>query len=423
MATPQLVVDLITQSAPTPAPMFVLTDEQRAETLLAELNAVRTRMAARKALETPAVEPTTQPTSPKSDSHATSGPAAVPLPSNRLPSIVADPSDPKIAPPSVPLPPHPFAAARDAAYAPPADRNVGAAPKLNNRPPPPPVAKEGDARRVFNTALDAQFVITNRDLLSVAPEIRTLYRDAVTPRRGPIKEATQLYGASIDPDPLSTFAVEPLNELRSTTEREANIWDSLPTAVHTAAQAATPTVPTDGYIVPDPLSVLYAQGAITEGLVASADSKSIRSILPIVDNQQAVESIIDPGSQICAMSEAICHELALPYDPTVILQMQSANGAITPSLGLARNVPFKIGDMTLYLQVHIVRNPAYDILLGRPFDVLTQSVVRNYGNDDQTLTIRDPNTGKTATVPTIPRGSARGKSADFLLAKTSSSTR
>jgi hypothetical protein len=25
------------------------------------------------------------------------------------------------------------------------------------------------------------------------------------------------------------------------------------------------------------------------------------------------------------------------------------------------------------LQVHVVRNPAYDILLGRPFDVLTQA--------------------------------------------------
>jgi hypothetical protein len=27
------------------------------------------------------------------------------------------------------------------------------------------------------------------------------------------------------------------------------------------------------------------------------------------------------------------------------------------------------------MQVHIIRDPAYDILLGRPFDVLTKSVI------------------------------------------------
>jgi hypothetical protein len=66
-----------------------------------------------------------------------------------------------------------------------------------------------------------------------------------------------------------------------------------------------------------------------------------------------------------------------------------------------------IGDITLYLQVHVLRSPAYDILLGRPFDILTQSVVRNYRDENQTITIVDPNTSKTATVPTIPHGSYR----------------
>ena len=87
--------------------------------------------------------------------------------------------------------------------------------------------------------------------------------------------------------------------------------------------------------------------------------------------------------------------------------MVSANGGVNQSLGLARNVPFLVGEITLYLQVHILRSPAYDILLGRPFDILTQSVVRNYRDENQTITILDPNTGKKATVPTIQRGSFR----------------
>jgi hypothetical protein len=103
------------------------------------------------------------------------------------------------------------------------------------------------------------------------------------------------------------------------------------------------------------------------------------------------------------MSEEVCHELSLVYDPTIKLNMQSANGTVDQSLGLARNVPFLIGGLTFYMQVHIIRAPAYDILLGRPFDVLTQSVIQNFSNEEQTITITDPNTGRTATVPTSPR--------------------
>lgn len=102
------------------------------------------------------------------------------------------------------------------------------------------------------------------------------------------------------------------------------------------------------------------------------------------------------------MSDEQCHDLGLAYDPDVILNMQSANGTVDSSLGLARNVPFNIGDLTFYLQVHIIRNPTYNVLLGRPFDIITGSTINNFANEDQTITVRDPNTGKAATVLTFP---------------------
>ena len=89
--------------------------------------------------------------------------------------------------------------------------------------------------------------------------------------------------------------------------------------------------------------------------------------------------------------------------------MQSANGNIDQSLGLVQNVPFKVGNITVYLQTHVIRSPAYDVLLGRPFDILTKSVVRNFSNEDQTITIHDPNTGQRATIPTLPRGHKNSK--------------
>src|SRR5271155_4042312 len=123
------------------------------------------------------------------------------------------------------------------------------------------------------------------------------------------------------------------------------------------------------------------------------ESGAVRSVFATIDHSQKKECILDPGCQIIAMSEASCHDLSLAYDPSIILNMQSANGNINASLGLSRNVPFQIGKITFYLQVHIIHSPAYDVLLGRPFDILTESVVRNFANEDQTITIHNPNTG------------------------------
>jgi hypothetical protein len=130
---------------------------------------------------------------------------------------------------------------------------------------------------------------------------------------------------------------------------------------------------------------------------------ALRSITMVIDNREEVEGIIDLGSQIIAMLEAVCHDIGLVYDPSIKLNMQSANGEVDQSLGLARNVPCKINSITLYLQIHIIRSPAYDVLLGQPFDVLTESTVKNVPNEDQTITIVNPNTKCSVTIPTLPR--------------------
>ena len=64
------------------------------------------------------------------------------------------------------------------------------------------------------------------------------------------------------------------------------------------------------------------------------------------------------------MSEEVCHELRLTYDPSIHIPLQLANGGIDESLGLVRNVPCEVSSITLYMQIHIIRDPAYDILLG-----------------------------------------------------------
>ena len=84
--------------------------------------------------------------------------------------------------------------------------------------------------------------------------------------------------------------------------------------------------------------------------------------------------------------------------------MQLANREVDETLGLAWNVPILVGDITLYVQFHIVRNLAYSVLLGQPFNILVESIVWNYSNEDQMITIHDPNSGRIAMIPTFPCG-------------------
>ncbi|KAH7917941.1 hypothetical protein BV22DRAFT_1025456, partial [Leucogyrophana mollusca] len=222
------------------------------------------------------------------------------------------------------------------------------------------------------------------EMLSLSPEVRAQAREDVTtkhtpPLKGP--DTTTLLQTK-EEEPLAVFRLE-------------------------QGRAGQP-VPEGATVIPDPIEMSMQDSSspnygkmVTVGM----ESLPLRSILPIVDNQMQVECILDPGSQIVAMAEEVCLKLALPYDPSVVLNMQSANGEVDQSLGLARNVPFCIGDITVYLQVHVLRKPVYQILLGRPFDILMASIVRNFDTTEQTITIQDPNTGRTATLPTIERGS------------------
>ena len=93
----------------------------------------------------------------------------------------------------------------------------------------------------------------------------------------------------------------------------------------------------------------------------------------------------------------------LIYNLCIKLHMQSVNGEVNETLGLTQNVLMLVGVIMLYVQIHIVHNLAYNVLLGRLFDIVSESIVHNYSNE-QTITIHDLNTGKTAMVLTFVHG-------------------
>ncbi|KZT18204.1 hypothetical protein NEOLEDRAFT_1029161, partial [Neolentinus lepideus HHB14362 ss-1] len=290
-------------------------------------------------------------------------------------------------------PPHPFNRAKDIV------RPRQAAPKtIRPDPVPETEAKKREpayktqalvynpqlTEDVFKRSLTSTCVsLSPEELLAISPDVRSKYREIVTPKKVPTPNRVQ-FSATIE-----------------------EIEDEEAPILVLEEQVSPTMAPSNGYVVPDPydtyLKSLSPEEA-PEPLVVAKESHAIRSIIAVVAHVEQVECIIDPGCQIIAMSEAVCHSIGLEYDPRIQLRMQSANRSIDMSLGLARNVPFQLGDVVLYLQVHVIRDPAYDILLGRPFDVITESLVRNFGNEEQTITIRDPNSDAVATIPTFPRG-------------------
>ena len=84
--------------------------------------------------------------------------------------------------------------------------------------------------------------------------------------------------------------------------------------------------------------------------------------------------------------------------------MESANQSVEKTLGLAKNILFTCGGITVYLQVHIMSSPAYTVLLGWPFDIITESLVKNEKYGSQTLMLTDPNMGKRCVMHTYERG-------------------
>lgn len=133
-------------------------------------------------------------------------------------------------------------------------------------------------------------------------------------------------------------------------------------------------------------------------------SAALRCLYPQINGNDTCECIMDSGSQIVSMHQDEAIRLRIPWNPDVQILMQSANGQVEKTLGLARNIPFLFGDIIVHLQVHILPRAPYKALLGRPFEILTESVIRNTKEGHQTVTMTDPYSGHRTTIPSHERG-------------------
>ena len=212
---------------------------------------------------------------------------------------------------------------------------------------------EGDALR---SVLDTQITMPLSTILSMAPNLRKTFKELCTTRR---VNTNQFHEAA---NLLATLTA--LTEDLVLYEEE----------------------PEDG-----------------RELRVGKDTMALRTLRPTIGGATEAECILDPGSQIVAMRKDVWDRLGVGLDPARSTNMQSANNSIEQTLGLIRDLPFDFGGVVLHLQVHVVRNAPFEVLLGRPFFSLGSCNTEDFVKGDQYITITDPNSEASIKLPTLER--------------------
>src|ERR1700678_3709663 len=93
---------------------------------------------------------------------------------------------------------HPYRRAQDATYQPPAAHNFGAPMQQPTKKPEtvpkvfPPIYDPSVAANIYKRSMDAPITVTHRELLSLAPEVRSQVREAITTRCTQPKDSSAL---------------------------------------------------------------------------------------------------------------------------------------------------------------------------------------------------------------------------------------
>jgi hypothetical protein len=256
-----------------------------------------------------------------------------------------------------------------------------------------PLQLDERAKELVQDALKNTICITTEDLLNVSEPMRQELKKLLMKKR--MEKKSVSFIAEVDLNDDTSEVMETISAER------------LPGATYEILAQDTNGMSKGSVVVSDPVMQYLnalAPGEKPKSVVVAAESHALRTVYPLINRVGEVESLLDPGSQIVSMSKEVATALQVTWDPDIVVHMESANKSLEKTLGLAKNVPFVFGPITVYLQVHVIAKVAYKVLLGRPFDTITESEVKNSRDGSQSLTLTDLNTGERCVMYTHERG-------------------
>jgi hypothetical protein len=278
-----------------------------------------------------------------------------------------------------------------------------------------PIQRDGAAEDLIDQIHNTEVMVKLGDLYGISRELREGERLKLTRVRQPVQPQKRVEN-TMGLEEADGVEIPKAGVLEPRLEYDALDIEELPQVEGVfVTETAMGDVPAGSIVAKDPV-VQYLESlgedTVPKQVYVARDSAPLRVTFPNVNQQGRVECVLDSGSQIVSMDFEQAKLVGLIWDPNIQIFMQSANRSMERSVGLARNVPFRWGDMTVYLQVHVIKGPAYKVLLGRPFDALTKSRIDNSEDGGQVITLTDPNTGKVYAVPTFDRVKAKSATPD-----------
>jgi hypothetical protein len=204
--------------------------------------------------------------------------------------------------------------------------------------------------------LDGVVQMTTREAFAISPETRKYCKDAITTKKVSVN--------AIEEDPVDTFLTSFAPEIPSVYFDVAKYAGSSPNAAITL-----------------PLRVIY----------------------PSFGNGVQPECILDGGAQIVVMRKDIWARLRTGIRANKAMAMESANSGTVLTLGLVENHPVTIGAVKVCLQIQVVEDAPFEVLLGRPFFDITNCAEISRTGGEHVIHIVDPESGIPYTFPTEPR--------------------
>ena len=208
-----------------------------------------------------------------------------------------------------------------------------------------PVEAGLDVQPLVNRLLDSTVTLSSRELLAIAPDVRKLVKDAVTSKR------------------VAINAVEAVE-------------DPTPYSVNVHGSEEFPLTRDFGRYLRSPR--------------AAVDTLPLRVINPTFPNDVRPTCILDSGAQMVIMREDVWQRIDVPIISNKAIKLEAANNSTSYTLGMIQDLPVTLGTVTVLLQVQVVRDAPFEVLLGRPFfDVLNAREISRTGGS-HLLEIRDP---------------------------------
>ena len=223
-----------------------------------------------------------------------------------------------------------------------------------------PIEEGVKAEEILDRMLEGEIKVTPKELWAVALKLQAALKEILTSKRSNKDESREDKSQEKE-DNQPQKKVVSVNNLESLEKQQEAIEIENGEVVEVWA-VADPVLQFLEKLSPEEHScqIFAIEEEGNEEERVAPDMAHLRVVLAVINGVGKEEVLLDSGSQIVSMTKKVATANKVSWDPSFSIQMQSANGLLSGTCGLARNVPFTLGGVMVLLQVHIM-----DVVLRR----------------------------------------------------------